>query len=73
MAIALLQNWLPLSRQQRAASPRSEAVTLEDIEASTGKGPAADLSDSTFHAGTEEFMSAVTTQVRDTPARCVGM
>ena len=37
----------------------SDELTLADIEADTGKGPAADLSDCTFHASTEDFLAAL--------------
>ena len=32
---------------------------LADIEADIGKGPAADLTDCTFHATTEDFIAAL--------------
>ena len=54
------------SRLMRSVSmrkPRRKAdsgeLMLADIEADTGKGPAADLSDCTFHASTEDFLAAL--------------
>lgn len=54
------------SRLMRSVSVRklrrkadSDELTLADIEADTGKGPAADLSDCTFHASTEDFLAAL--------------
>ena len=39
-----------------------EMLTFEDLKASIGKGPAADLSDCTFHASTEDFIAAMKAQ-----------
>ena len=37
----------------------SETLTLADIDADIGKGPAADLTDCTFHASTDGFVAAM--------------
>ena len=61
MAIAFLQNLRHFARKERkVTSP--DALTLADIDADTGKGPAADLSDCTFHASTEDFITALRAQ-----------
>lgn len=52
-----------LTRSVSMRKPRrkadSDELTLADIEADTGKGPAADLSDCTIHASTEDFLAAL--------------
>ncbi len=61
MALAHLHRWLPLTRRLRKEA-KSEMLTFEDLKASIGKGPAADLSDCTFHANTEDFIDAMKAQ-----------
>ena len=61
MALAIWQRWLPLARKQRKES-KPEMLTFEDLKASIGKGPAADLSDCTFHASTEDFIASMKQQ-----------
>ncbi len=61
MALAHLQRWLPLTRRQRKET-KPEMLTFEDLKASIGKGPAADLSGCTFHASTEDFIAAMKAQ-----------
>lgn len=56
MAFRLIRR--PLMRKYRGETD-SEELTLADIDADTGKGPAADLSDCTFHASTEDFLAAL--------------
>ena len=50
--------WLLSSRKQSGES-QPEALTVSDIDADTGQGPAADLSDCTFHTSTEDFLAAI--------------
>lgn len=64
MALTSLRHWLPSSRKQRRES-QPEALTVADIDADTGKGPAADVSDCTFHANSEDFLAAVDVQLND--------
>ena len=61
MALAHLQRWFPLTRRQRKET-NPEMLTFDDLKASIGKGPAADLSDCTFHASTEDFIAAMKAQ-----------
>ena len=61
MALAHWQRWLPLTRKLRKET-KPEMLTLEDLKASIGKGPAADLSDCTFHASTEDFIAEMKAQ-----------
>ena len=58
MSMAFRQAWRPTARKRRDENETGE-LTLADIDADTGKGPAADLSDCTFHASTEEFLAAL--------------
>ncbi|MDE0117694.1 MAG: hypothetical protein OXT07_13900 [bacterium] len=41
---------------------KPEMLIFDDLKASIGKGPAADLSDCTFHASTEDFIAAMKAQ-----------
>ena len=56
MAFRLMRN-VSVRKLRRKAN--SDELTLADIEADTGKGPSADLSDCTFHASTEDFLAAL--------------
>ena len=58
MALTNLCRWLLSSRKQSGES-QPEALTVSDMDSDTGHGPAADLSDCTFHASTEDFLAAV--------------
>ena len=58
MDITSLQRSLPSDSKQRRETP-VEALTAVDIDTDAGKGPAADLSDCTFHASSEDFLAAV--------------
>ena len=58
MAVSQLKRWLPSARKQRKAM-QPETLTLADIDADTGKGPAADLEEGEFHASTEDFIAAL--------------
>lgn len=64
MALTSLRHWLLSSRKQRRKS-QPDALTVADIDADTGKGPAADLSDCTFHADAEDFLAAVDARLND--------
>ena len=59
MAFRLMQR---VSRRKDRTKANSGGLTLADIDADTGKGPAADLSDCTFHASTEDFITALKAQ-----------
>ncbi len=43
----------------------SEAMTIEDIYASLGKGTPPDLEGGVFHASTEDFIAAMQARRRD--------
>ena len=58
MAVLHLKRWLPSARKQRR-DMQPETLTLADIDADTGKGPAADLEEGEFHASTEDFIAAM--------------
>ena len=58
MAVLDLKRWLPSARRQRKEM-RPETLTLADIDADTGKGPAANLEEGEFHASTEDFIAAL--------------
>ena len=62
MALASLRHWLP-SRRKQCKESKPEALTAADIDADTDKGPAADLSDCTFHANSEDSLAAVDTHL----------
>ena len=66
MAVAFLQRLRPSVRKQRQ-SRQSDTLTLADIDADTGKGPAADLTDCTFHESTEDFIAALRSQRNGAP------
>lgn len=59
MAFRLMRS---VSWRKNRAKAHSGGLTLADIDADTGKGPAADLSDCTFHASTEDFITALRAQ-----------
>lgn len=58
MAVLDLKRWLPSARKQRK-DVQPETLTLADIDADTGKGPAANLEEGEFHASTEDFIAAL--------------
>lgn len=58
MAVLHLKRWLPSARKQRKET-QPETLTLADIDADTGNGPAADLEEGVFHASTEDFVAAL--------------
>jgi len=58
MAVLHLKRWLPLARKQRKDS-QPENLSLADVDADTGIGPAADLDEGEFHASTEDFIAAL--------------
>ncbi len=58
MAVLDPKRWLPSARKQRKDS-QPEKLSLADIDADTGKGPAADLDEGEFHATTEDFIAAM--------------
>ena len=64
MASASFRHWRPSSRKQHRET-LTEALTVADIDADTGKGPAADLVDCTFHADSEDFLAAVDAHLSD--------
>ncbi|MCY4163560.1 MAG: hypothetical protein OXE93_05010 [bacterium] len=65
MALAYLQR-LFLSTRKLRQDTKPEMLTLEDLKASAGKGPAADVADCTFHGSTEDFIAAMKEQ-REAP------
>ena len=58
MAVLDLKRWLPSARKQRKET-QPETLTLADIDADTGKGPAVNLEEGEFHASTEDFITAL--------------
>ena len=46
-------------QRQQADGTEHEPITLEMLKAEEGLGPAADLSDCTFHASTEDFLASL--------------
>lgn len=58
MSTSFRQAWCLPARKQRDKA-ELDVLTLADIDADTGKGPASDLSDCTFHGSTEEFIAAL--------------
>ncbi len=58
MAVLHLKRWLRSARNQRKDT-QPENLSLADIDADTGIGPAADLDEGEFHASTEDFIAAM--------------
>lgn len=59
LAFRLLRS---VSWRKGRTKAHSDGLTLADIDADTGKGPGADLSDCTFHASTDDFITALRAQ-----------
>ena len=58
---------MPAERESHAAAlsceeAAEEALTLADFDADVGKGAAADLSDCTFYASTDELLAGLSAQ-----------
>ena len=54
-----------LSDQDQQEEAESESLTLADIYADIGKGPAPDPEGGVFHASTEDFIAALRARRRE--------
>ncbi len=61
-AAHLHDRWVTVTGFMDPVATKPEMLTFDDLKASIGKGPAADLSDCTFHASTEDFIAAMKAQ-----------
>ena len=50
---------MAIARPQKHDESNKAELTLADIDADTGKGPAPDLEGGVFHASTEDFIAAM--------------
>ena len=50
---------MAIIRSEKHDEAKEAELTLADIDADTGKGPAPDLEGGSFHASTESFIAAM--------------
>ena len=50
---------MAIARPEKHDGTKEAELTLADIDADTGKGPALDLEGGVFHASTEDFLAAM--------------